>query len=114
MRHFSQFLSTFGSVRATFGVGGRQKWGISPVFCLLSGPRGPILESAVDKSEAFSSVFVYFRVRALKHGYGQNADFWDLPVKCGSRLRAKWRFLNSARKMQPPVTGKMAISEICP
>ena len=84
------------------------------VFCLLSGPCGPILESAVDKNEAFSSVFVYFRDRALKHGYGQNADFWDLPVKCGSRLRAKWRFLNSARKMQPSVTGKMAIFEICP
>ena len=75
MRHFSQFLSTFGAVRATFGVGGRQKWDISPVFCLLSGPCGPILESTVDKNEAFSSVFVYFRDRALKHGYGQNVDF---------------------------------------
>ena len=80
MRHFSRFLTTFGSARAAFGVDGRQKWGISPVFCLLSGPCGPILESAVDKNEAFSLVFVYFRDRAMKHGYGQNAAFGDLPV----------------------------------
>jgi len=46
--------------------------------------------------------------------YGQNVDFWDLPVKHSPRLRAKWRFLGFARKTQPPVTGKMAISEICP
>ena len=30
------------------------------------------------------------------------------------RLRAKRRFLKYARKMQPSVTGKMAIFEICP
>ena len=84
------------------------------VFCLLSGPYVPHLESTVDKNEAFSSVFVYFRDRAMKHGYGQNAAFWDLPVKCGSRLRAKRRFLNSARKMRLSVTGKTSIFEICP
>ena len=67
-------------------------------FCLFSGPCVPHLESAVDKNEAFLPFFVYFRVRALKHGYGQKADFWDLPVKCGSRLRAKRRFLGIARK----------------
>ncbi|MGO4955622.1 hypothetical protein ACTQ5Z_10800, partial [Ligilactobacillus ruminis] len=46
--------------------------------------------------------------------YGQNVDFWDLPVKHSPRLRAKRRFLGFARKTQPPVTGKMAISGICP
>ena len=46
--------------------------------------------------------------------YGQNGDFWNLPVKGGSRLRAKRRFLGFARKMRLPVTGKMAISEFCP
>ena len=45
---------------------------------------------------------------------GQNVYFWDLPVKQAMRLRAKQRFLGFARKTQPPVTGKMAISEICP
>ncbi|WP_270625690.1 hypothetical protein, partial [Ligilactobacillus ruminis] len=54
-------------------------------FCLLSGPCVPHLESAVDKNEAFSSVFVYFRDRALKHGYGQNVDSWDLPVSAAFR-----------------------------
>ncbi|EGM52610.1 hypothetical protein LRU_01054 [Ligilactobacillus ruminis SPM0211] len=29
-------------------------------------------------------------------------------------LRAKHRFLNFARKIQSPVTGKMLILEICP
>jgi len=47
-------------------------------------------------------------------GYGQNAAFWDLPVKCGSRLRAKRRFLNSARKRQLSVTGKTPLFEFCP
>ena len=84
------------------------------VFCLLSGPRRLHLESTVDKNEAFSSVFVYFRDRAMKHGYGQNAAFGDLPVKGSSRLWAKRRFLGSARKMQSPVTGKTPIFEFCP
>jgi hypothetical protein len=46
--------------------------------------------------------------------YGQNADFWDLPVKHSPRLRAKRRFLGFARKKQPSVTGKTPISGICP
>ncbi|MGO4865951.1 hypothetical protein ACTQ5W_10265, partial [Ligilactobacillus ruminis] len=29
-------------------------------------------------------------------------------------ITAKWRFLGFARKTQPSVTGKMAISGICP
>ena len=43
-------------------------------------------------------------------GYGQNDDFWNLPVKSSHPLRAKWRFLRFARKSQSLVTGKMAIS----
>jgi len=46
--------------------------------------------------------------------YGQNGDFWDLPVKGSTRLRAKWRFLEYARKRQRPLTGKMPFSGICP
>ena len=34
----------------------------------------------------------------LMFSYGQNDDFWNLPVKASSRLRAKRLFLNSARK----------------
>ncbi|EGM52487.1 hypothetical protein LRU_00931 [Ligilactobacillus ruminis SPM0211] len=41
-------------------------------------------------------------------------DFWDLPVKCSLRLRAKRRFLRFARKMQSSVTGKTSILGICP
>ena len=46
--------------------------------------------------------------------YGQNVDFWNLPVEHSPRLRAKRRFLRSARKTQTPVTGKTSISGICP
>jgi hypothetical protein len=46
--------------------------------------------------------------------YGQNAFFWDLPVKSSPPLRAKCSFLGFARKRQPPVTGKMQFSGICP
>ena len=47
VEHFSnfwRFCSTFEAVRAEFGESGRQKWGIYPVFCLLSRPRGSNLE----------------------------------------------------------------------
>ena len=47
-------------------------------------------------------------------GYGQNGVSWDLPVKSSHPLRAKWRFLGFARKIQSPVTGKTVILEICP
>lgn len=47
-------------------------------------------------------------------GYGQNAAFWDLPVKCSHPLRAKRRFLRFARKMRLSVTGKTSLFEICP
>ena len=47
-------------------------------------------------------------------GYGQNTDFWDMPVKASPRLRAKCRFLGYARKMQLSVTGKKLIFGICP
>ena len=46
--------------------------------------------------------------------YGQNVDLWDLPAKHSPRLRAKRRFMGSARKTQPSVTGKTPISGICP
>ena len=54
MRHFPRFLSTFEAACPEFGVGGRQKRGIYPVFCLLSEPRALILESPVDKNEHLS------------------------------------------------------------
>ena len=62
--NFSRFCSTFGVAQTDFGVIGRQKSHIFPGFCLLSGPRTPILEAAVDKNHTFPPVFVYFRVRA--------------------------------------------------
>ena len=34
------------------------------VFVLLSAPRGPNLESLVDKNQTFTTVFVYFQDRA--------------------------------------------------
>jgi len=46
--------------------------------------------------------------------YGQNAVFWDLPVKGSARLRANRRFLGFTRKRQHPLTGKTAFSGICP
>ena len=61
---FIPFLSTFGSARAEFGGGGRQKRGIYPVFCLLSDSREPDFEGQVDKKEAFTPFFVCFRIRA--------------------------------------------------
>ena len=64
MRHSSRFLSTFRTARVEFGAGGRQKWGISTGFCLLSRPHESNLESQVDKNETFTPVFVYFRGRA--------------------------------------------------
>ncbi|WP_270522563.1 hypothetical protein, partial [Ligilactobacillus ruminis] len=45
---------------------------------------------------------------------GKTAIFDDLPVKSSHPLRAKQRFLGFARKIQSPVTGKSAISGICP
>ena len=62
--NFGWFCSTFETERTEFGAGGRQKWDIFPVFCLLSRSRAPILESPVDKKEAFPPFFVYFRGRA--------------------------------------------------
>ena len=47
-------------------------------------------------------------------GYGQNGVSWDLPVKSSHPLRAKWRFLGFARKIQSPVTGKWPFFKICP
>ena len=64
--NFSRFCSTFGVAQTDFGVIGRQKSHIFPGFCLLSGPRTPIFESAVDKNHTFTPVFVYFQVCASR------------------------------------------------
>ena len=67
VEHFSDFggfCSTFEATQVDFGADGRQKRDISPSFCLLSRPRGPILESTVDKNQSFQPVFVYFRFSA--------------------------------------------------
>ena len=45
--------------------GGRQDSGISLGFCLLLPPRAPISVGAVDKIQAFCSVFVYFCLHEL-------------------------------------------------
>ena len=62
--NFLRFCSTFRAARAEFGEPGSQKWVISPVFCLLSGPRTPNLDQPVDKNHTFSPFFVYFWFRA--------------------------------------------------
>ena len=74
MRHLFRFLSTFGSAHPEFGPTGRQKRGIHPVFCLLSDPRTPILESQIDKNQTFPPFFVYFRFSALKQDSGKSRD----------------------------------------
>ena len=51
-------MSTFGSARPVFGVGGRQKSHILTGFCLLSDPRTTILDQPVDKIHTFSPIFV--------------------------------------------------------
>ena len=84
VEHFSnfwRFCSTFEVARPNFGESGRQKRGISSVFCLLSRSRGPNLESVVDKNESFPPFFVCF------------------PFELQSGLRAKNRFSNFARKL---------------
>ena len=53
-------------------------------------------------------------ISTLRWDYGQNSDFWKLPVKCSSPLRANPRFFDSARKCLASVTGKTSIFEICP
>ena len=97
MRHFPRFLSTFETARVEFGESGRQKWGIHPVFCLLSDPRGPNLESQVDKNQTFPSVFVYFWFRALKQDLRAKPQSTKL-LKGRLRLRAKCHFLRFAHK----------------
>ena len=76
------------------------------IFSILISGNRLLLPNAVLRSAC--------RISAPRLPYGQNADSWDFPVKGSSRLRAKSRFLNSARKMQPPVTGKKPILEIRP
>lgn len=63
-RHFSRFLSTSMGARGLFGGCGRQNQGISLDFCLLRWSRTPFSGAAVDKIQAFCSIFVYFEGRA--------------------------------------------------
>ena len=51
------------------------------IFSILISENRFILQNAV------------LRISVTAPGYGQNGDFCDMPVKGGSRLRAKWRFL---------------------
>ena len=62
----------------SFGVGGRQKSHIHPGFCLLSGSRGPILESAVEHFFNFGEFYSTFEVaRAEFVGGGRTfSQFW--------------------------------------
>ena len=90
MRHSPRFLSTFEAALPNFGVSGRQKSRIPPVFCLLSRPRILILKCPVDKNEAFPSVFVYCPSR-FKADYGQNGDFWNMPIKGNGNRQQRHR-----------------------
>ena len=106
MSHFSRFLSTFRSAHPEFGPTGRQKSHIFSVFCLLLVSRALNLDQPVDKNRTFPPFFVY-RPSRFKEGYGQNSDFWNLPVKVSSRLRAKRRFLKFSRKCLPDFKGSV-------
>ena len=67
VEHFSKFwrfCSTFEAARPKFRQAGRQKRGISPVFCLLLDPHALNFDQPVDKKEAFLPFFVYFWYRA--------------------------------------------------
>ncbi|HCI90422.1 MAG TPA: hypothetical protein DHV90_06810, partial [Lactobacillus sp.] len=67
VEHFSKFwrfCSTFEAAHPEFQSAGRQKRGISPVFCLLLDPHALNFDKPVDKKEAFLPFFVYFRGRA--------------------------------------------------
>ena len=61
---FHTFLSTSEAAHGLFEGGGRQNSGIYHDFCLLRGLRKPVLEAAVDKIQAFITIFVYFEGRA--------------------------------------------------
>ena len=69
VEHFSDFggfCSTFEATRVDFGACGRQKSDIHPGFCLLPGPRTPVLKIQVDKNHTFIPFFVYFQSHAPK------------------------------------------------
>ena len=94
MRHSPRFLSTFEVARPNFGESGRQKSDIHSGFCLLSRSRDLISEILVDKNEAFTQVFVYFRGWAADFGEPgrQKSDistgFCLLSKSCGPNLEA--------------------------
>ena len=62
--NFGEFCSTFEVALPEFRSAGRQKRGIFPVFCLLSRSHALNFDKPVDKKEAFTPFFVYFRYRA--------------------------------------------------
>ncbi|EFZ33644.1 hypothetical protein HMPREF0542_12240 [Ligilactobacillus ruminis ATCC 25644] len=57
--NFGEFCSTFEAARPKFRQAGRQKRGISPVFCLLLVPRTPIQTYCRDSAKArdFETMF---------------------------------------------------------
>ncbi|WP_368302743.1 hypothetical protein, partial [Ligilactobacillus ruminis] len=57
--NFGEFCSTFEAARPEFRPAGRQKRGISPVFCLLSRSRTPIQTYGRDfaKARDFETMF---------------------------------------------------------
>ena len=65
-------------------------------FILLSEARALNLESPVVKNESFLPFFVY-RPSKFKEGYGQNVDFWNLPVKACRTSRILSNQENSRR-----------------
>ncbi|MGO4955173.1 hypothetical protein [Ligilactobacillus ruminis] len=89
-------------------------------FVLLSKARGLILEPAVEHFFDFLRFCSTFESARPEFGptgrqkRGIPPGFCLLSLEIQSGLRAKRRFLKSARKIQASATGKTAIFEICP
>ena len=99
VEHFFFFLcfcSTFSSARIDFGLRGRTFFLFS-LFLFYFQLRAPqFLNQPVDKNHTFPPVFIYWPQR-FKGDYGQNGDFWKMPVNVSPRSRAKGCFFKSAR-----------------
>ncbi|MGF0105597.1 hypothetical protein, partial [Ligilactobacillus ruminis] len=66
----------------------------------------------VDFWQVLSGIFLVLMHETL---FAKCSTSHRLLNQCAkTEVRAKWRFLRFARKIQSPVTGKMAISGICP
>ena len=64
-----------GRAEPDFGAGGRQKSSISPDFCLLPGPRTPILDQPVDKNQTFLQFLSTFEAARADFGGGGRTYF---------------------------------------